>query len=160
MSSATQSQGTRTPRAGTQRNSQVAADIRTLAKDRARRKARISKRAAVKTRAMLGGVALGVVAVIAWVAALVATFPIIVAAIATGVIGVYLVGFSYLVGEINKANESDRSAIDAINAKMSGSQAFGTHAGSSARPAKPQMPFPSSRQNFSLPANAASVSTK
>lgn len=99
-----------------QRRSAKAGEVRSLAKERARRHARISKRAALQKRGLAGGIALGALAIVAWVLALsAASWPVVIAAVATGVVGLYFIGFSYVVGEISAANIRDREAIEDIN---------------------------------------------
>lgn len=104
-----------------QRRSAKAGEVRSLAKERARRHARISKRAALQKRGLAGGIALGALAIVAWVLALsAASWPVVIAAVATGVVGLYFIGFSYVVGEISSANIRDREAIEDINKKLAG----------------------------------------
>lgn len=123
--------------------SSAANEVRTLAKDKARRNARIAKRGALQKRGLLGGAAVGVLAIVAWVLALAATLPVLVAAIATGLVGAYFIGFSYLVGEINKANAADTEAIADINVRLAGGRKGSVRASSASR--KPSRPGVRSR---------------
>ncbi|WP_182050005.1 DUF6667 domain-containing protein [Changpingibacter yushuensis] len=93
-------------------------DVRALAKDRARRRARIAKRAANQKRGYLAAGIVTALAAVAWILAFVASFPIAVAAVATGAAGVALIGLSYVRTEISKADSADRRIIEQIDKKL------------------------------------------
>jgi hypothetical protein len=116
----------------------AAADVRALAKARARRRARMSQRIAKQQRGLLGGGALGVLAVVFWILAAATAFPVGVALAATAVTGAYFVGLGYIMSEMNKASQADREAIAEINAKLGTGSMRREASGTARRPSAPR----------------------
>lgn len=127
------------------------ADVRALAKARARRRARLSQRIAKQQRGLLGGGALGVLAVVFWILAAATAFPVGVALAATAVTGVYFVGLGYIMSEMNKASQADREAIAEINAKLGTGSMRREASGTARRPSAPR-----SRTSHGTPADSGS----
>jgi len=129
----------------------AAADVRALAKARARRRARMSQRIAKQQRGLLGGGALGVLAVVFWILAAATAFPVGVALAATAVTGAYFVGLGYIMSEMNKASQADREAIAEINAKLGTGSMRREASGTARRPSAPR-----SRTSHGTPADSGS----
>ncbi|AWE41686.1 hypothetical protein [Actinobaculum sp. 313] len=133
----------------------AATDVRALAKARARRRARISQRVAKQQRGLLGGGALGVLAVVFWILAAATAFPVGVALAATAVTGVYFVGLGYIMSEMNKASQADRETITEINAKLGTGSMRREASGTARRPSAPR-----SRTSRSTPADSGSSDSR
>ena len=97
-------------------------EVRALAKERARRRARISKRQVNRQRGMLGaGVLIGL-CIVLWVLVGVTSLSAIVAGVLTGVAAVYLAGFGYIVNKMTTATAQDEEAIEKINRNLKSSK--------------------------------------
>ncbi|MCF2706785.1 hypothetical protein I6E29_05835 [Arcanobacterium haemolyticum] len=95
-------------------------DVRALARDRARRKARMSKRGAHRRLGYVGGGALGGFAALGWVLTALTTIPVAVPITISILLGVYLVGLSYLTSAMAQADAADRQAIASIDKRLGG----------------------------------------
>lgn len=113
-------------------------DVRALAKERARRRARISKRKANRQRGLLGASVAAIVGVILWVLVGVASLPVLVAGVGTGIGLVYLAGFGYVVNEMSQATAVDEEAIATIDRKLKASKGA-AHLARSRRPVAPRV---------------------
>ncbi|PWF27203.1 hypothetical protein DD236_02035 [Ancrocorticia populi] len=93
-------------------------DVRVIAKERARRRARISQRNVNKQRGILGGAVIGIVTVVAWVLMATTGLAIAVPAVLTLLTLVYGGGFGVIVNAMAEATVADEEAIEKLNAKL------------------------------------------
>jgi len=102
-----------------------AKDVRELARDRSRARARISRRAAFMRRILMGVAALAALAGVLWVAVALTPLPAVVAVGVTAVTGACAVGFGYLRREVAKADAVDRQTVADIDAELGPRRAHG-----------------------------------
>ena len=100
-------------------------EVRALAKERARRRARISKRQVNRQRGMLGAGVLVGLCIVLWVLVGVTSLSAIVAGALTGVCVVYLAGFGYIVNKMATATAQDEEAIEKINRRLKSNRGSG-----------------------------------
>lgn len=112
-------------------------DVRALAKERARRRARISKRTANRQRGILGLGAAIVLGVVLWVLVGVASLPAVVAGIGTAIGLLYAAGLGYVVNAMSQATATDEAAITTIDRKLKSSKGA-AHLARSRRPVAPR----------------------
>ncbi|MGO3084991.1 hypothetical protein [Ancrocorticia populi] len=93
-------------------------DVRVIAKERARRRARISQRNVNKQRGILGGAVIGIATVVAWVLMATTGLAIAVPAVLTLLTLVYGGGFGVIVNAMAEATAADEEAIEKLNAKL------------------------------------------
>ena len=102
-----------------------AKDVRELARDRSRARARISRRAAFMRRILMGVAALAALAAVLWIATALTPLPAVAAVGATAVTGACAVGFGYLRREVAKADAFDRQTVADIDAELGPRRAHG-----------------------------------
>ncbi|MFT0846149.1 DUF6667 domain-containing protein [Actinomycetaceae bacterium L2_0104] len=112
-------------------------DVRALAKERARRRARISKRQANRQRGILGAGVLVALCVVLWVLVGVTSLSAVVAGVGTGLSLVYLAGFGYIMNAMAQATATDEEAIAKIDRKLKSSKGA-AHLARSRRPVAPK----------------------
>lgn len=93
-------------------------DMRSLARERAKRRARVAKREANRTRGFVGLIVFGVLVGGLWVGSATLTIPVAVSIVFSVLFACYAGGFAYLLSQMNKANEADLDAIDAVDAQL------------------------------------------
>ncbi|MGO1637687.1 MAG: hypothetical protein ACTHYS_03715 [Ancrocorticia populi] len=93
-------------------------DVRVIAKERARRRARISQRNVNKQRGILGGAVIGIATVVAWVLMATTGLAIAVPAVLTLLTLVYGGGFGVIVKAMAEATAADEEAIEKLNTKL------------------------------------------
>lgn len=100
-------------------------EVRALAKERARRRARISKRQVNRQRGMLGaGVLIGL-CIILWVLVGVTSLSAIVAGVVTAMSLAYLAALGYIANKMVTATAQDEEAIEKINRRLKSSRGSG-----------------------------------
>ncbi|MBR6458747.1 MAG: hypothetical protein IKS49_01130 [Actinomycetaceae bacterium] len=97
---------------------ETAVDMRSLARERAKRRARVAKREANRTRGVVGVIVFGVLVAGLWVGSATLTIPVAVSIVFSVLFACYVGGFVYLVSQMNKANEADLDAIDEVDAQL------------------------------------------
>lgn len=97
---------------------EAAVDMRSLARERAKRRARVAKREANRTRGVVGAIVFGVLVAGLWVGSATLTIPVAVSIVLSVLFACYVGGFAYLLSQMNKANEVDLDAIDAVDAQL------------------------------------------
>ena len=114
-------------------------DVRVIAKERARRRARISQRNVNKQRGILGGAVIGIATIVFWVLAGVTGLALAVPAVSTAVLAAYGIGFGYIVKTMAEATAADEAAIEKLNVKLRSFKGS-AHVAGSRRPAVPHRP--------------------
>ena len=112
-------------------------NVRTLARERARRKARISQRAANRQRGFVVAGALGLLIAVLGALAFTATMPRWIFYVAVGVGVLYGAGFGYLLSEMGKATARDREDIAELTEELGIRKTRGAQR-HSRRPARPR----------------------
>lgn len=112
-------------------------EVRALAKERARRRARISKRQVNRQRGMLGAGLLVGLCIVLWVLVGITSLSAIVAGVVTGVSVVYLACFGYIINTMATATAQDEEAIEKINQRLKSSKGSG-RLSQSRRPSAPK----------------------
>lgn len=112
-------------------------NVRTLARERARRKARISQRAANRQRGFVVAGALGLLIVVLGALAFTATMPRWIFYVAVGIGVLYGAGFGYLLSEMGKATARDREDIAELTEELGIRKTRGAQR-HSRRPARPR----------------------
>ncbi len=97
-------------------------EFRRYAREQARRRARLSRRAANRKMWYVGAGACGVLAGAAWVVAALTSLAIAVPLVASFVFGFYLLGLSYVTGAMNRADEADRVALAEAETYLAGTR--------------------------------------
>lgn len=97
---------------------ETAVDVRSLARERAQRRARVAKREANRTRGFVGAIVFGVIVAGLWLGSATLTIPVAVPVVFSVLFACYTGGFVYLLSQMNKANEADLDAIDAVDAQL------------------------------------------
>ena len=113
-------------------------DVRALAKERARRRARISKRRANRQRGALGAGLSTVLCIVLWVLVGVTSLSVVVAGIGTALSVAYLAGFGYVASAMAQATAADEEAITKIDRKLKSSKGA-AHLARSRRPVAPKV---------------------
>ena len=133
-------------------------DVRVIAKERARRRARISQRNVNKQRGILGGAVIGIATIVFWVLAGVTGLALAVPAVSTAVLAAYGIGFGYIVKTMAEATAADEAAIEKLNVKLRSFKGS-AHVAGSRRPAVPHRPGrASSARGVKAPASAVQPS--
>ena len=133
-------------------------DVRVIAKERARRRARISQRNVNKQRGILGGAVIGIATIVFWVLAGVTGLALAVPAVSTAVLAAYGIGFGYIVKTMAEATAADEAAIEKLNVKLRSFKGS-AHVAGSRRPAVPHRPGrASSARGVKAPASAVQSS--
>ncbi|MGJ9454737.1 DUF6667 domain-containing protein [Actinotignum sp. GS-2025c] len=112
-------------------------NVRTLARERARRKARISQRAANRQRGFVVAGALGLLIVVLGALAFTTTMPRWIFCVALGIGVLYGAGFGYLLSEMGKATARDREDIAELTEELGIRKTRGAQR-HSRRPARPR----------------------
>ncbi|MDY5147851.1 DUF6667 domain-containing protein [Actinotignum sanguinis] len=112
-------------------------NVRTLARERARRKARISQRAANRQRGFVVAGALALLIVVLGALAFTTTMPRWIFYVAVGVGVLYGAGFGYLLSEMGKATARDREDIAELTEELGIRKTRGAQR-HSRRPARPR----------------------
>ncbi|MDK6926558.1 DUF6667 domain-containing protein [Actinotignum sp. GS-2025g] len=112
-------------------------NVRTLARERARRKARISQRAANRQRGFVVAGALGLLIVVLGALAFTTTMPRWIFYVAVGIGVLYGAGFGYLLSEMGKATARDREDIAELTEELGIRKTRGAQR-HSRRPARPR----------------------
>ncbi|MGJ9440502.1 DUF6667 domain-containing protein [Actinotignum sp. GS-2025c] len=112
-------------------------NVRTLARERARRKARISQRAANRQRGFVVAGALGLLIAVLGALAFTATMPRWIFYVAVGIGVLYGAGFGYLLSEMGKATARDREDIAELTEELGIRKTRGAQR-HSRRPARPR----------------------
>ncbi len=112
-------------------------NVRTLARERARRKARISQRAANRQRGFVVAGALGLLIAVLGALAFTATMPRWIFYVAVGIGVLYGAGFGYLLSEMGKATARDREDIAELTEELGIRKTRGGQR-HSRRPARPR----------------------
>ena len=96
----------------------TATTVRALARDRARRRARIAQRETNRTHGFIGaGIAIGL-AVVLWALRFYLLVPMWLPIVASVAAVLYIAGFAYLLREISAANVADLAAIEDLTSKL------------------------------------------
>ena len=133
-------------------------DVRVIATERARRRARISQRNVNKQRGILGGAVIGIATIVFWVLAGVTGLALAVPAVSTAVLAAYGIGFGYIVKTMAEATAADEAAIEKLNVKLRSFKGS-AHVAGSRRPAVPHRPGrASSARGVKAPASAVQPS--
>ena len=133
-------------------------DVRVIAKERDRRRARISQRNVTKHRGSLGGAVIGIATIVFWVLAGVTGLALAVPAVSTAVLAAYGIGFGYIVKTMAEATAADEAAIEKLNVKLRSFKGS-AHVAGSRRPAVPHRPGrASSARGVKAPASAVQPS--
>ncbi|MDK8287051.1 MAG: hypothetical protein QP830_00595 [Actinotignum sanguinis] len=112
-------------------------NVRTLARERARRKARISQRAANRQRGFVVAGALGLLIAVLGALAFTTTMPRWIFYVAVGIGVLYGAGFGYLLSEMGKATARDREDIAELTEELGIRKTRGAQR-HSRRPARPR----------------------
>lgn len=112
-------------------------EVRALAKERARRRARISKRQVNRRRGILGAGLLIGLCIVLWVLVGITSLSTVVAGVATGVAVVYLGCFGYIINSMATATAQDEEAIEKINQRLKSKRGSG-RLSQSRRPSAPK----------------------
>lgn len=93
-------------------------DVRSLARERAKRRARIAKREANRTRGIIAAVAFGALIVALWIVSAVFAVTIVLPIVASVLFAAYACALVYLLSQIDKANAADLDAIDELDTQL------------------------------------------
>ncbi|VDG77034.1 Uncharacterised protein [Actinobaculum suis] len=118
-----------------QRERQSGRDVRQLARDRARRRARISQRKANRQRGLFVGAVLATTTILLGIVSALTTLPWVWFVIFAVLTALYGAGVGYLAVQMNKGDRTDREEIAALTKMMKGPRG-GTS--QSRRPAMPR----------------------
>ena len=97
---------------------ETAVDIPALARERAKRRARVAKREANRTRGFVGAIVFGVLVAGLWIASATLAVPVAVPIVLTVLFACYAGGFVYLLSQMNTANAADLDAIEKVDSQM------------------------------------------
>lgn len=100
------------------RTNGTAVTVRILARERARRRARIALRRANRTRGLAGGGLLAAVAVLLWILYATDVLSMWVPVAVTVLCVLYAAGFAYLLQEMAKATRADLAAIEDLSRRL------------------------------------------
>ena len=112
-------------------------EVRALAKERARRRARISKRQVNRRRGILGAGLLVGLCIVLWVLVGITSLSAVVAGVTSGISVVYLGCFGYIINSMATATAQDEEAIEKINQRLKSKRGSG-RLSQSRRPSAPK----------------------